>query len=120
MCWVRPRLARVAAGWLVFQLALLISVPTTLCSMNAGHVLGAQCTCDHADRQMCPMHHTRTQSRGASGSQSCSCRSTSDPTGAVAAALSGPPAVLAGDTHPIASLDIAVCAAVIFADPADW
>ena len=60
MCWIRPRLPRVAAGWLVFQLALLISVPTTLCCAMAGNAVAVECTCDHNDGQMCPMHHTRS------------------------------------------------------------
>ena len=43
---IRARLTRIAAGWVVIHLALLISVPTTICSMNAGISVGAACTCD--------------------------------------------------------------------------
>jgi hypothetical protein len=120
MCWIRPRLAPVAAAWLVLQLAVLISVPTTLCSMNAGNVVGAECTCEHVNGQMCPMHHTRTQSHGASGSHACSCRSTSDPMATLAAALSGPPAVLVAEMSSIASFDAAACAPIALAEPPAW
>src|SRR6476660_9699295 len=95
MPWIRPRLARVAAGWLVFQVALLVSVPTSLCSTTSATASAAACTCDHADGEMCPMHHTRNRSHDKSGTHSCSCRSTTDPMAALAAVLIGPPAVLA-------------------------
>jgi len=41
MSWIRPRLAPVAAGWLVFQLTLLLAVPTTLCSTISASTVGA-------------------------------------------------------------------------------
>jgi hypothetical protein len=97
MYWMRGQLVRVAAGWLVLHLGLLVSVPTTLCAITSASTLGAQCTCDHGDGQMCPMHHGRSNSSSSkSGSQprSCSCRSTSDPIAAIAASLIGPVAVL--------------------------
>src|SRR5690242_1934027 len=102
MDWTRPRLARVAAVWLVFQLALFVSVPTALCSTMTAGAVGAACTCDHADGQTCPMHHTRNSSRPVSRSRSCSCRSTTDPLALFAAALTGPPAVLTGETSAVA------------------
>jgi len=103
MRWMRIRLARVAAGWLVFQCCLLVSVPTALCAMSAGAV-GAECTCEHGDGQMCPMHHVQSKSKTGSSSHSCSCRSTSDPVTAMAASLIGPPAVVALAASSIAPL----------------
>src|SRR5262249_54278435 len=95
MRWNRPRLARVAAGWLAFHLALLFSVPTTLCCMTSGAAVAVKCTCDHSDGQMCPMHHTRSRSNQSPDSHSCTCRSTSDPLAALTAALVGPAAIVA-------------------------
>jgi hypothetical protein len=89
--WVRG----VAGGWLVLHLSLLVSVPTAICSTTSASAIGAECTCDHGDGQMCPMHHTRGKSTSPSDSRSCSCRSTSDPISAMAASLIGPAAVLA-------------------------
>jgi hypothetical protein len=94
MRWNRPRLARVAAGWLVFQLALLFSVPTTLCCMASGAAAAVECTCDHSDGQLCPMHHTRARSNQSADSRSCTCRGASDPLAALAAALVGPAAIV--------------------------
>jgi hypothetical protein len=94
MRWNRPRLARVAAVWLVFQLALLLSVPTTLCCTASGNAAAVECTCDHDDGQMCPMHHTRARSHPSPASHSCTCRSTSDPLATLAAALVGPVAIV--------------------------
>jgi len=120
MSWIRPRLAGVAAGWLVFQLTLLLSVPTTLCSTISAGRVGAECTCDHADGTMCPMHHTRSRAHGESGSQSCSCRSTSDPMAALAAALTGPPAVLVAEAESAMSLGAAERAEIPASAPLHW
>jgi len=120
MFWIRPRLARVAAGWLVFQLTLLLSVPTTLCSTMSASTVGAECTCDHADGTMCPMHHTRGRAYGESGSHSCSCRSTSDPMAALAAALTGPPAVLVAEANSAASFDSAEYVEIAASAPPPW
>src|SRR6185295_20036024 len=93
MRWIRSRLARAAAGWLVVHVCLLLSVPTALCTtMSVG--AKAECTCDHGDGQMCPMHHTRSKSKTPLDPHSCSCRSTSDPVAAMAAALIGPAGVI--------------------------
>jgi hypothetical protein len=62
MHWIRLQVARVAAGWLVFHVCLLVVVPTALCSSPSASA-GAECTCEHGDGLMCPMHHT--PSRGA-------------------------------------------------------
>jgi hypothetical protein len=98
---MRLRLRRVAAGWLVFQLSLLMSIPTALCLTMPTSAIGLQCTCAHEDGQMCPMHHTRSKSN----SPSCSCRSTTDPIAAITASLWGPSAVL---TRTVASVDLVV------------
>jgi hypothetical protein len=73
MWWMRRQVGRVAAGWLVFHLCLLASVPTVCSAMSAG--AGAACTCGHADGQWCPMHHSRSVSGEAPSSshpRSCS------------------------------------------------
>ena len=119
MSWIRPRLAHVAAGWLLFQLTLLRAVPTTLCSTKAASAVGAECTCDHADGT-CPMPHTRTRAHGESGSHSCSCRSTSEPMAALAAALTGPPAVLVAEAESATSLGSAECAEIAASAPLHW
>jgi len=120
MSWIRPRLAGVAAGWLVFQLTLLLSVPTTLCSTISASKVSAECTCDHADGTICPMHHTLNRAHGESGSHSCSCRSTSDPMAALAAALTGPPAVLVAEANAPASFDAAEYAEIAASAPLHW
>jgi len=120
MSWIRRRLAGVAAVWLVFQLTLLLAVPTTLCSTISAGRVGAECTCDHADGTMCPMHHTRSRAHGEPGSHSCSCRSTSDPMAALAAALTGPPAVLVAEAESAISLDSAECAEIAASAPLHW
>jgi hypothetical protein len=120
MSWIRPRLARVAAGWFVFQLTLLLAVPATLCSTISASSVGAECTCDHADGTMCPMHHTRSRAHGESGNHSCSCRSTSDPMAALAAALTGPPAVLVAEAISVVSFDSAKCDASAASAPLHW
>jgi hypothetical protein len=97
MAWIRPRLARVAAGWLVFKVALLVWIPTTMHASMTAAALAAECTCDHGDGQMCPMHHVRTKAHGTAESQGakpCSCRGTSDPLAALTASIIGSPAVL--------------------------
>jgi hypothetical protein len=99
---IRPQLSYIAGGWLVLHLCLLVSVPTALCATIAAHTIGAECTCDHEDGQMCPMHHTTSKAKASSDAHSCSCRSTSDPDAAIAASLIGPAAVLAPSTSLVA------------------
>src|SRR4051812_49071649 len=120
MRWIRPRLAPVAAAWLVFQLALFISVPTTLCATTSANGVGAECTCDHGDGQMCPMHHTRTKSHTEHGSRSCSCRSSLDPLAALAAALSGPPGVLSARANAVAPQAPSTPEPIVPVAPAAW
>jgi hypothetical protein len=66
----------------------MVSVPTVLCVTSAGMAVGVECTCDHSDGEMCPMHHSRSKT-AAPTSPSCACRSTNDPMVAVAAFLFG-------------------------------
>jgi hypothetical protein len=98
---MRLRLRCLAAGWVVFQLSLLMSIPTALCLTVPTSATGLVCTCAHEDGQKCPMHHTRSKSN----SPSCSCRSTTDPMAAITASLWGPSAVL---TRTVASVDLVV------------
>ena len=128
MGWIRPRLACVAAGWLVFRVALLVWVPATLCT-NVAATAAAECTCDHGDGQMCPMHHVRAKAHGATSSAlspgspaspSCSCRSTADPLGAMAATPIGSPAVLAVATVSVISLEPTATVHAIASEPLHW
>jgi len=99
VAWIRARVAHVAVGWLVFQLCLLASVPTVLCSPDPDAIaLEAACTCAHGDAegQSCPMHHPSTSSNN------CSCRSTTDSRAAIVASLIGPTAVLAPTSSAVA------------------
>jgi hypothetical protein len=118
VAWIRARVAHVAVGWLVFQLCLLASVPTVLCSPDPNAIaLEAACTCGHADAegQSCPMHHPST-----SPSTDCSCRSTTDPRAAIVASLIGPIAVLAPVASPMAPATVAAPARVVSADPLEF
>ena len=45
---MRARVASVAAVWLALHVCLLISVPTTLCSMESVAAVGRNCSCPHA------------------------------------------------------------------------
>jgi len=98
---MRLRVRRIAAGWLVFQLALLMSIPTALCLTMPTSATGLACTCAQEDGPMCPMHHTRSKSN----SPSCSGRNTTDPIAALTGSLWGPSAVL---IRTVASVDLAV------------
>jgi hypothetical protein len=105
MEWIRPQLARVAGGWLVFHLCLLVSVPTALRPTMSAKTVAAECTCDHLGAQVCPMHHPRSSSTRESGGQSCACRSTSDPVAVLIGSLIGPQAVLASSASLFAPVD---------------
>ena len=98
MVWLRPRLARIASGWLVVHFCLLALIPTALGSTLSAGAADTECTCALADRATCPMHHSQPKSPPTSGSHSCSCRSTADPMATMASALIGPTAVLAPAT----------------------
>jgi hypothetical protein len=108
MPWTRPRLALVASAWLVFQLGLLVSIPTALCPPKAPAAVGVECTCEHGDGQMCPMHHTRSKASSAKDSHPCTCRGTTDPAAAMAASLIGPVGMLSPSTAPVARATVVV------------
>jgi hypothetical protein len=95
MRWIRPRLARVAAAWLLFHATLLLSVPTAVCSMRTvavASVAPEKCACGHSNAQACPLHE---KSKASADRHSCACRNASDPLTALAASIVGPAAVLA-------------------------
>jgi len=91
---MRRQVARVAITWLLAHICLLVSIPTVFCATSQ-ITMAAECTCDHGDGEICPMHHSRTAKKGASGEPSCSCRSTADPLTNLAASLIGPPGLAA-------------------------
>ncbi len=92
MGWLRPRLALVVCGWLAIELCLFIAVPIALSPGSGAVALSAECTCEHGDGQMCPMHHTRSTSHRGSA---YTCRGAFDPAAGLAACLIGPAGVLA-------------------------
>ena len=98
---MRPRLARVAGSWLVLHLCLLVSVPTVLRATTPASVDDVECTCTHAEGQMCPMHRSPSKSRSTSNSEPCWC-CASDPVAALGASLLGPSALLPPSTEPAA------------------
>jgi hypothetical protein len=117
MRWIRPRLARIAGGWLVFNLCLLASIPTAIGAAISAGAVGAECTCAHGDGQTCPMHHP--QSTNSTPDRSCSCRSASDPIAALAASLVGPAAVLATPASGIAQIDASAGLPAFSPEPLD-
>jgi hypothetical protein len=92
---IRPRLARIAAGWLVFQICVFVSVPAALCGTMTSSSTVEECTCEHGDGQICPMHHTRSKSKPNPYSRDCYCGSPADPIASLGATLIGQTAVLA-------------------------
>jgi hypothetical protein len=102
MRWTRSQLGRIAGGWLVLHLCLFVSAPTAICCTMAATEAAAECTCDHSDGGMCPMHHTRSHGMPAADAHSCKCRGTADPVAALAAFLTGPIAVLVPSTSVVA------------------
>jgi len=96
MRWMRGRLARLAAGWLLLQLSLMVSAQTALCASSSAASVDVTCTCGHGDDASCPMHHHGAgTSRSDAPSQPCSCRPTDDPGAVLVGSLLGPTAILA-------------------------
>jgi hypothetical protein len=85
---IRRRLGSFATGWLALQLAILVSVPTVLCTTMEATAASA-CTCSHEAGQACPMHHPSSSPAPAA----CSCGSATDPAAAIVASLLGPAAI---------------------------
>jgi hypothetical protein len=52
---VRRALGLIAAVWLSCQVGLLVASPVMLWAGAAAELL--ECTCDHGDHALCPMHH---------------------------------------------------------------
>lgn len=100
---MRVQVARVAVFWLAVHACLLVSVPTTLCSMGAVAAAKSDCSCPHAAGTICPMHHPKATLK--SSPDQCACKSAADPVAAMTTALLGPSAVLSPATSPIAPPD---------------
>jgi hypothetical protein len=94
---MRRRLRRLAGGWIVLQLSILIAVPTALrLTLPDDLEAGLECTCSHGDAMTCPMHHPATEPNA----PTCSYRSAANPGAAVAVSILGPSAVLTRSTAP--------------------
>jgi hypothetical protein len=103
MVMLRRHAAWVVGAWLLCQTSAMVLVPVTLCMTDRSGAVQQACTCDHADGQECPMHHTRSLPRSSSRS-SCSCRSTTDGPTATLASLIGPIAVLTSRATAVANV----------------
>jgi hypothetical protein len=112
MAWMRARVASVAAVWLALHVCLLVSVPTTLCSMGSVAAAGSDCSCPHAAGTICPMHPPKAKLKPSS--DQCACKSAMDPSAAITTALLGPAAVLSPASSPVAPPD-ATAWRVVFA-----
>lgn len=119
MRWTRSQLARIAGAWLVFHLCLFVSAPTAICCTMSAEGTGVECTCDHSDGGMCPMHHTRSHGMPAANTHSCACRGTTDPVAALAAFMTGPIAVLVPAVSVVAPAPESTVAATFFPAPLD-
>jgi len=117
MRWTRSQIARIAGAWLVFHLCLFVSAPTAICCTMSATGNAAECTCDHSDGGMCPMHHTRSHGMPAADAHSCKCRGTTDPVAALAAFLTGPMAVLVPAASAVAPASASVQAVAFFPTP---
>src|SRR5262245_11487209 len=94
---LRRGLRRLAGGWIVLQLSILIAVPTALrLTFPADHQAGLECTCSHGDGMSCPMHHPESQPNA----PTCSYRSAANPAAAIAVSILGPSAVLTRSITP--------------------
>ena len=99
---MRARVASVAAVWLALHVCLLITVPTTLCSMESVAAVGGNCSCPHDAGTICPMH---PKAKLKASSDQCACKSAADPIAAMTTALLGPSAVLSPASSPAAPPD---------------
>ena len=113
---MRARVANVAAVWLALHVCLLISVPTTLCSMESAAAVGRNCSCPHAAGTICPMH---PKAKLKASSDQCACKSAADPIAAMTTALLGPSAVLSPASSPVAPPDAIAWRAVFAPVPLD-
>ena len=60
MARIRRALGRIAVAWCLSQLAGMTIAPTILLAWGADAL---ECTCDHGDHALCPMHHPRNGAR---------------------------------------------------------
>jgi len=116
MAWMRARVANVAAVWLALHVCLLISVPTTLCSMESVAAVGSNCSCPHPAGTICPMH---PKAKLKASDDQCACKSAADPVAALTTAMLGPVAVLSPSSSPAAPPDATAWSVVFAAVPLD-
>jgi len=114
---MRARVASVAAVWLALHVCLLVSVPTTLCSMGSVAAVRSECSCPHAAGTICPMHPPKAKLKPSS--DQCACKSATDPSAAITTALLGPAAVLSPSSWPVAPPDAITWRAFFAAVPLD-
>jgi hypothetical protein len=60
---LRALLGPLIGAWLLCHAATLAVVPVLLCVAGA-ETMPVECTCDHGDHSLCPMHHKRTSRPG--------------------------------------------------------
>jgi hypothetical protein len=90
---IRRHLAAVFGVWLLCHTCTLAFTPISLCIAMSEQAAAPECTCDHSDGSICPMHH-RATAKSKTSSTPCSCRSTTDPNTSMIAALLGPVALI--------------------------
>src|SRR4029450_995419 len=96
---MRRGLKRLAGGWIVLQLSILIAIPTALRLTLPDHLeAGLECTCSHGDGMSCPMHHPEAEPNA----PTCAYRSAPNPAAAIAVSILGPSAVLNSSIAPAA------------------
>jgi len=109
----RRQLRRVAGGWVIAQVCVLVLASGVMALTGAAAV---ECTCTHGDAHSCPMHHPQPASKS-----TCSCRSTSDGPTAAVAALLGPiavvPSSLVSEPAPLRGERVDALAASLFDVP---
>jgi hypothetical protein len=89
---VRRRIRRFAGTWLLLQFLVTIWIPVALHASTSSEHAVEECTCDHPDGGVCPMHKHSMPSR--STSTECSLRSPFDPLDALVGSLLGTAGVL--------------------------
>lgn len=71
MIRLRRRLARFAGLWLVCQLSVHTIVPVTVALATTSTEAMEDCTCEHGEGQVCPMHHRLSHSSSSSSKRTC-------------------------------------------------
>jgi len=80
---MRLRRAWIVSGWLLCQASALVITTIALSVSLSTDAAADECTCDHGNGMMCPMHHTRTPSKSR-----CAYRGTADDASTIASLLS--------------------------------